>query len=534
MTISSKFKELEDNKRNYITRAENISKLTIPKIFPVESKKDGKLDEPEQSLGSIGVSTLASKLMLILFPPSGSTKYSIDELSIKKRNDILEFTKNVFNTLEIDEETKIENIKKIDKEKNTSSGLKTALRLLEKKQDALLNNSDIINKISYGMLHFIITGNFAFFIDKDMTSRLYSLRDYVVDRDRNGELIEVIARDYVSFYSLNEEQQKKILNESGKKEEELKEISLYLQSKKKSKNKWEIKEFADDVEMRSWELENNPIIVPFSDKESGNIYNYGIANEIYGDLNAYEQLSKNTKQVSAAASKILFLVKKGSTNVVRDLVNAKNLDFVYGDAEKIRTLQIDKINDLNIVNNEKQELKTRISMFFMLNSAAQRDGERVTKFEIQKIIQDIDASFGNLYSILSREIQYPLAKIMLEYLKKNDELKNLIPDDLEINIVSVKQALANEINLNNLMFLIDSAGKMGDVRKINNTSVLQEICKISDMNFNDLVLDDSEYALKLKNDANIQFEIEKMKMEFQIKMQQIMQQNQNQNNDLQQ
>jgi hypothetical protein len=511
-----------------MTRGEQVSELTMPKIFPKDGNGDAKLNEPEQSLGSIGTSTLASKLMLILFPPTGSTKYSVDQLTVAKRNEVLELTQNIIAGIDADAEMKQKEIGKIENEKNTNAELKAALRLLEQKQDSLLNNSGLINKIGYGLLHFIITGNFAFFLDKDLTSRLYSLRNYVVDRDRNGEVIEVIARDYRSFASMTEEQQGLVAADSDKEPDEMKEVAMYLQSKKISKGKWEIKEYAEDVLLSEWTLKNNPIIAPFTDQVSGNVYNYGLGNEILGDLKAYEQLTKNTKQISAAASKIVFLVKQGSGMVIRDLNKASNLDFVYGDADKISTLQIDKLNDLAIVNNEKEEIKKRISTFFMLNSAAQRDSERTTKYELQKVISDIDAAFGNLYSTLAREIQLPVAQLMLEYMTTEGELSGIIPDGIEINIVTAKQSLADETQLQSIDYLVQTANNLGVPEILNAEAILTELCTTTNLSSSDMILPNEKVKAVLMEKQQMMLELEQMKMQMQMQMQTMMQQMQQQ------
>lgn len=527
MLISEKYKKLENNKSSYITRAENISALTLPKVFPAEGTNDGDLTFPNQSLGSIGVTTLVSKLMLILFPPTGISKLSIDELTISQKNSAINLAKNIYSNLEMDENLKIEYMKQLDDEIINSSSLKTALRLLEKKIDTIINK-DILGKISTALMHFVVTGNFCIYIDKDFSSRLYTLRNFVSDRDREGNLIEVIAFDTINFSSLNEEQQNFYLKETGKNIEDIKDIKIYTHSKKINSKKYEIKEYLDDVEIKTFNTKNNPMIVPFTDFESGNIYNYGISNEIFSDLNSLDQLTKNTKDVSAAASRIIFLAKQGSLNMIKDLVKAKNLDFVYGDKEKISTLQVDKLNDLQIVNLEKQEITKRIYSFFLMNSAASRDGERVTKYEIQKVISDIDAAFGNLYSILSRQIQLPIVEIILEYLSGEGDLKGLVPDDLEINVISIKDKLAKEANLNNINYLIQSAGNMGVVKRLNSENILREICNTIDVSFADLIYNESQYVENLTKEQKIMLDLEMQKIELQNQLQQMQQMQQNQ------
>jgi hypothetical protein len=164
----------------------------------------------------------------------------------------------------------------------------------------------------------------------------------------------------------------------------------------------------------------------------------------------------------------------------------------------------------------------------MLNSAAQRDSERTTKFEIQTVMADIDAAFGNLYSTLAQEIQLPVAKIMLEYMTTEGDLKGIIPKDLEINIVSVKQALANETNIRNLNLVIDTANNLGVPKKVNADSILAEMCTTMDLNYDEMILTDEAHLNVLKQEQAMAMELEKMKMQFQMQMQQFQQQMQQQ------
>src|SRR5438445_9159811 len=55
----------------YLKQAQDNAKLTIPALFPPEGTAKGQsLRKPFQSLGAKAVNSLASKIVLALFPPN--------------------------------------------------------------------------------------------------------------------------------------------------------------------------------------------------------------------------------------------------------------------------------------------------------------------------------------------------------------------------------------------------------------------------------------------------------------------------------
>src|SRR6056300_1125749 len=56
----------------FLRRARDVSKLTLPSLVPPEGHTNQTLPTPYQGLGARGVNSLASKLLLALFPPNQS------------------------------------------------------------------------------------------------------------------------------------------------------------------------------------------------------------------------------------------------------------------------------------------------------------------------------------------------------------------------------------------------------------------------------------------------------------------------------
>lgn len=456
-TPKEKFFELEAQKGCYIERAEIASELTNVNIFPKEDYTNSNLPTPNQSVGSDGVNTLASKLTLSMLN-NNSTKFVINESRLLKNNKQINFAKTFVSSANIPDQQKQALLEQIEEQEKTLSDVKLATARISKHYNFLLSRYGIKNKIGFAMQHFLITGNFALFIDRKYKSRLYSLRDFVVVRDRSGNMIKTVCRDTVAKESLPED----VIEQLGEEFDDKSEVTIYTQVEKISgKDKYKISEYAEDIMLGdSWEQNNSPVIVPFTDYETGTIYNYGLVNLILGDLNSLENLSQNLNDLSQAASKVIFLVDPTSTTDVEVLNNTPNLGFAPGVADDIHTLTLDKQKDLNITYNQAGILEKRIQRFFLMNRSIQKESG-MSDDEIRSLQGDIDTALGNMYSILAEEIQLPLAKLMLEYMKMNKELEGLIDDDLEVNIITGIDAMGMDTTKNDFLQLVTAIKQLG-------------------------------------------------------------------------
>jgi hypothetical protein len=151
-------------------------------------------------------------------------------------------------------------------------------------------------------------------------------------------------------------------------------------------------------------------------------YGRSYIEEYYGDLLALESLYQAIIEGAAAAAKVLFLVNPNGTTRPRTLANAENGAIVQGNAADVTVIQTQKAQDLNIANSTIERIEARLQFAFLLNTAIQRRGERVTAEEIRYMSQELEAGIGGLYSILTQELQLPLVRRLLHVLRKQRKL----------------------------------------------------------------------------------------------------------------
>ncbi|NBS71238.1 phage tail protein, partial [bacterium] len=169
-SVASRFSALKTGRDPYLQRARDCSKVTIPSLIPDEGPGDrGRLKTPYQSLGARGVNYLASKLLITLFPPNTSFfKLEIDDLAIR-----LEEGGPGFKT-----------------------DLDIALVRVERAVMKFLETANGRASLHEAFKHLLVGGNVLLYVGDDGI-RVYHLNRYVLCRDPNGNVTEIVVEEEV-------------------------------------------------------------------------------------------------------------------------------------------------------------------------------------------------------------------------------------------------------------------------------------------------------------------------------------------------
>jgi hypothetical protein len=144
---------------------------------------------------------------------------------------------------------------------------------------------------------------------------------------------------------------------------------------------------------------------------------------------------------AAIAAHIVYLVNPAGITQARKVAKAKTGDFVPGRADDVVALQLQKSNDMRIAKETIDAIEKRLSYCFMLNSAVQRDAERVTAEEIRYVANELEDTLGGTYSILSQELQLPLVRRLMVQLQSMGEIPSLPSGSVEPQITTGLEAL---------------------------------------------------------------------------------------------
>ena len=409
--LQARYERLHTERQPYLTRARAAAKLTIPSLMPDEGANEStSFVTPWQSLGSRGTNNLASKILLAMFPPNSAFfRFKLDEGEQEQLDDA------------------------------TKGDVDKALATYERILTADIENSKFRSAMYQAGRHLIVCGNALLFDDPDNGMRMYPLNRYVVKRDAAGKVWEIIALDTTMWKSLKPEVQAAI----GTVHKEDDDVNLYT-GIKLSGNKWEIHQEIDDITLPGSESTYNEDASPWIPLRpvalDGESYGRGFVEELYGDLNTLDVLTQAITEGAGIAALVKFLVDPNGSTDKDDLINTENGGFATGRDSDVTVLRVDKGGDLSVALNASEKIETRLAFAFLLNSAAQRDAERVTAEEIRFLAQELEDALGGIYSVLSQELQQPLVKWRTKKLTAAGKLPPL-PKQVNTEIITGLEAL---------------------------------------------------------------------------------------------
>lgn len=400
-TAKSRYAKLEGDRRPYTDRAEKCAKYTIPMAFPKDTDSSStNYETPYQSIGARGVNNLTSKLMLALFPPNAP-----------------------FFRLALGDD--IENA--LGDDSATRQQWEEALSKLERKITSYMETHQIRTTANEALLQLVIAGNVCVFLPPaEGGMRIYRLNSYVVSRDGIGNVLEIIAKESVAYGALPPEAQSAI-GESGAVDAD-RAYDVYTHTYLEGdvyKSYQEVEGAIIKGSEQEYPKDKSPWIPLRLKKMDGESYGRSFVDEYLGDLKVLEALSKSVAQVAAVASNILYLVNPNAVTRISELSKAKSGDFIRGKIEDIQILQVNKTSDLQITENAIQSIEGRLSYAFLLNSAVQRNAERVTAEEIRYVANELEDTVGSIYSILSQEFQLPLVKRFMIQMTREGAIPDL-------------------------------------------------------------------------------------------------------------
>ena len=375
-TIQSEYnKYVSEDRKPYEDRAEVCAKLTLPFLFTESSfnRNEALEDNYVQSLGARAVNHLAAKIVMSLLPPAGQFfRYEPDSVALNeltqgdqdRRQQIASIMSQ--QSIRVHEEVKAQDIR---------TPIFNAIRML------LVTGSVLIEKIEGSGV------------------RMFGLRSFVVKRDPRGGMRELIFEESISKDNLPSE----IVPESDK------EYYNLFTKVKRSSDQW-IQTQEIDGQRVDKEVIYNDDEMPFQVLDwtliDGENYGRSYVSQNIGDLSQYETLSEVLTQGSVIASKTIIFVNplsaKGTKK--RDLVRAKNGAVLNGSAEDVSAFQLQKNYDFQVAEARLQKLERQIGSAFLMQSAVQRDAERVTAEEIKFMAQELETAFAGIYSTLAKNL----------------------------------------------------------------------------------------------------------------------------------
>lgn len=438
VTAASRYEMLTTDRSPFLDRAERASELTIPFLF---QERTTQIREDYQSLGARCVNNLAAKLLLALFPPGAPFfKLAVDDFILES----LQGGENEDPTAEIE----------------------AALSKIERSVTKRLEGAGYRSPVSNLLKHLLVAGNGLLEILPNGKIKFRSLRSYVVKRDLDGNLIEVVTKDELAKSALPPKLQQIAEDNPEKmdKGEDGKSIALFTHAKLDG-SKWSVYQELGGSEVpysrSSYPKDRLKFLALRFTAVEGEDYGRGYVEEFRGDLASYDSLQESMVGFAAVAAKILFFVDESGFTSRREIQNARNGEILEGSAKDVTTLQLEKMQDFQVANAVAQDIKMRLEQAFLMASSAQRDAERVTAEEIRLIAGELEQTLGGLYSVLAQELQLPLVTLTMAQLQRERKLPRLPDDTVSPQIVTGLEGLGRNSELQRLQALMGNLSALG-------------------------------------------------------------------------
>ena len=407
-TAKERYDSLTSGRSQFLQEAEDASKLTLPYLIRGNEEYSGgmkQLPTPWQSVGAKGVVALASKLSLALLPPQSSFfKLQVDESQLG-----MEFGPEIKSELDL-------SFAKIER---------TIL-------DAIAASDDRV-VVHQALQHLVVGGNALIFMGKEGL-KLFPLNRFVIERDGNGQVLEIVTKERISkklledYVPKEDEKESSSIspNEEGYDDLGKEECDVYTHVKRDNNRfVWHQEVYGKVIpkSISKAPVDATPWLPLRFNTVDGEPYGRGRVGQFIGDLKSLEALSQALVEGSAAAAKVVFVVAPSSTTKPQTLATAGNGAIVQGRPDDIGVVQVGKTADFQTAYQLMGQLEGRLNEAFLILSV--RDSERTTAQEVQMTQMELEQQLGGLFGLLTVELLVPYLNRKLTIFQKTGEIPRI-------------------------------------------------------------------------------------------------------------
>jgi len=419
MTAKTRYDYLSSERTQFLDEAEQASELTLPYLIIKDQYTKGMrhLPTPWQSVGAKGAVTLAAKLMQSMLPVQTSFfKLQVDESQLGES-----FSPQIKSELDL-------SFAKIER---------TILEAIAASNDRVV--------VHEALLHLVVAGNALIFMGRDGL-KVYPLNRYVVERDGNGNVIEIVTKETIAKKLIEDQLPEDVLKQYDTvvdgSDDNVEECDIYTHIKRDNNRYVWHQEVHGVVLEKSYgkaPLDVTPWIPLRFNSVDGEDYGRGRVGQFIGDLKSLEALSQALVEGSAAAAKVVFTVSPSSTTKPSTLANAGNGAIVQGRPDDIGVVQVGKTADFRTAFEMMQQLERRINDAFLVMQV--RQSERTTAEEVRLTQMELEQQLGGLFSLLTTEFLLPYLNRILNQFQKTGKIPRLPKDVVKPTIVAGVNAL---------------------------------------------------------------------------------------------
>jgi hypothetical protein len=358
----------------------------------------------------------------------------------------------------------------LNADKEGRAEVEQALADMEREVQKEIATSGIRVPTAEALKQLLVAGNTLVHAADDSDSLdIYTLREYVVQRDRSDKVLAIVLCEEVSPLSLEPDLRELALQApeaaesfgAGVTPSALKSVRIYTKIWLGEDGRYyEHQELAGriiDGTRGSYLADEMPWLALRWTRVQGESYGRSLLNEYDGPIRSIEILTTSLLKGSVAAARVIPLVNPNGFLDPEDINNAEDGEFVFGTEDDLSFAQLNKFADFSVARAELEDLRKDMSAVFLLNVA--RQAERVTAEEIRLFANELEGTHAGTFTLMAAEFQLPVIRRKLRRLEKRGVIGKLsakLRDHIKPAIVSGVDALGRSQDLDKMAMALRS------------------------------------------------------------------------------
>mgnify|MGYP003146017975 CR=1 FL=1 len=424
-TNAERWKFLNEQRLMKLERARKCSSLTIPSLLPPEGwNEEVQLSQPYSSVPARGVTNMASRILSAMLPLNDTPFFRFELQSGMEPN------QEIWNFLES----------------------------LSYQVHNKLSSRNLRETIYTTLQHLIVVGDALVIVEDSLNFRVIRLDQYVVRRNVEGEVQEII---YLEFISDDNEEDIFTSGQYNYTADSRKGYEVqYIRVTRNEDDTWAL--VAEDGEgnlKNEGEYEVSPFIPLRWASITGENYGRSHCEDIIGDIQTLESFTEALTEGVAAASAFWIGVDPAGITELDDIAGAENGEFVSAREQDIFTLSPSGTMSPQIQATQSgvETMRREIGNAFLLTGSAIPSGDRVTATAVRMIGSELETVLGGAFSAISRDLMEPVVNRVTFLMLQNGEIDPRLEEQfasdgiLSVEIVTGLQALSRDSDLQKLM-----------------------------------------------------------------------------------
>jgi hypothetical protein len=405
-TVRELWTDLDTDRRCALDRKREHAMYTMPELLPYEGRAThAPLDVPYSSLPAEGINALSSRTTSVVFPLNGQSVFEI----MTPRQLVPEGE----DTTEID--ASFARFEELVMDRLAPTNLRAAVNLVYK--------------------HLLVVGDCLIYMDDDLSYRVFRADQYVVRRKHEGDWMELIIQEainpewYPEILEKARSAPQTVMFQTGTAE---KWEPLYTRVTKDPRTgRVKEEQWFRDVLVGEKEYEVSPWAPVRWGSLAGEPYGISLVENMFGDIRALDALSKALLDGAMLNAEYRWGVNPAGLTEMQDMLDSQNGDFVPATASDVFPLQFQNHSQVQATQAAVIHREQMVGRRFLMNSAVQPKGERVTARQVSLLAQELESMLGGVLSHAARELQEPILRRVIYVMGQRNEIPSDISKEIE-------------------------------------------------------------------------------------------------------